>query len=51
VPSPFKLHDWQVGQLPALQQTPSVHAPLTHWLPLAQPAPIPFFATQLPPAQ
>ena len=30
VPAPLRSHIWQVGQLPVVQQTPSVHEPLLH---------------------
>src|SRR3954470_9020495 len=51
VPAGLRLQAWQVGQLPALQQTPSVQKPLTHWLPALQPAPGPCLETQLAPEQ
>jgi hypothetical protein len=51
VPAGLRLQAWQVGQLPALQQTPSVQEPLAHWLPAVQPAPRAFLGTQLVPAQ
>src|SRR4051794_3128933 len=50
-PAGLTLQAWQVGQLPALQQTPSVQEPLTHWLPAVQPTPSAFLATQLGTAQ
>ena len=48
VPAPFRLHIWQVGQLPVEQQTPSVQWLLPHWLFAPQAAPFAFLGTQLP---
>jgi hypothetical protein len=48
VPLPLTPHDWQVGQLGAMQQTPSTQLPSVHSLPAPQPAPFAFFGTQLP---
>lgn len=46
--APVPLHDWQAGQEPVVQQTPSVQLLLVHWLPPPHASPNPFFATQLP---
>jgi hypothetical protein len=43
------LHDWQVGQLPTPQQTPSVQNPEPHSLALPHGMPPPFFGMQTPP--
>lgn len=43
------LQDWQVGQLPTPQQTPSVQKPEPHSLALPQGMPPPFFGMQVPP--
>jgi len=51
VPAPFRLHAWQVGQLPAEQQTPSVQCVLAHSLLALHMALGPFWAAQLVPAQ
>jgi hypothetical protein len=48
VPAPFRLHIWQVGQLPVEQQTPSVQWLLPHWLSALHAAPFAFLATQDP---
>ena len=48
VPAPFRLHVWQVAQLPVEQQTPSVQWLLAHWLFAPQAAPFAFLGTQLP---
>jgi hypothetical protein len=41
---------WQDGQVPMLQQYPSVQLPLVHWLLPVHATPLPVLATQLPPA-
>jgi hypothetical protein len=51
VPAGLRLQAWQVGQLPALQQTPSVQEPLAHWLAAVQTTPSAFLGTQLVPEQ
>jgi len=48
---PLTLQDWQSGQLPEAQQTPSVHWPETHSPPAAQLCPLLFWARQTPSAQ
>jgi hypothetical protein len=50
VPLPETLQDWQVEQLEAMQQTPSVQWPVPHSWSVAQVAPGEFLGRQLPPA-
>ena len=41
VPSePATLQAWQAAQLADPQHTPSTHAPLMHWVPIAQARPL-----------
>jgi hypothetical protein len=48
VPLPLTPQDWQPGQLPVEQQTPSIQFPVAHSFGPAQVAPFAFLATQLP---
>jgi hypothetical protein len=48
VPRPLRLHDWQVPQASALQQTPSVQKPLPHSSSTAQLFPRAFRGVQVP---
>ena len=48
VPLPLSAHDWQLGQLEVVQQTPSVQLPAAHSFAAEQAAPFPFLLTQLP---
>jgi hypothetical protein len=47
---PGTLHARHEGQLEVVQQTPSTQLPEVHWPPPVQASPMPFLATQLPPA-
>ena len=48
VPLPLRLHDWQMGQLEVVQQTPSVQLPAAHSFAAPHVTPFAFLATQLP---
>ena len=48
VPAPLRLHDWQVPQALALQQTPSVQKPLPHSSSAAQVVARAFLGLQAP---
>jgi hypothetical protein len=50
LPVPEALQDWQVGQAPTLQQTPSTQWLLPHSWSAPQVFPSPFLPAQLPPA-